>query len=76
MKKVEGSEVVDSLTNLTTKEEMHNDPNMAYRMRCKLGTKSVRGECVDKDKTVTVVLSPKVGKALTRFRDAVAGGRL
>lgn len=76
MKKLEGSEVVDSLTNLTTKEEMHNDPNTAYRMRCKHGTKSVRNDCIDKDKTVTVELSPKVGKALTRFRDAIVGGRL
>ena len=73
----QGKELVDSLENLSTKQQLHDDPNTAYRMPCPLGSKPFKSNCVRSNSLVTAELDPSASKALTQLRNKLlkAGGR-
>ena len=64
----QGTEKVESLGNLSTKQELHDDPTTNFRLRCSRGTKSVRGTCVDAEATVNVALNDSVSLALNKVQ--------
>jgi hypothetical protein len=65
----QGTEKVQSLENLSTKQELNDDPTTNFRMRCPVGTKSVRGTCVDANATVNIDLNSSVSLALDKVQN-------
>ena len=64
----QGTEKVQSLENLSTKQELHDDPTTNFRLRCRRGTKSVRGTCVDVKSPISVALNGSVSLALNKVK--------
>jgi hypothetical protein len=62
------NEKLDALKNLSTKQELHDDPTTNFRLRCRRGTKSVRGTCVSAKVSVTVDLNTSVSLALNKVQ--------
>ena len=65
----QGTEKVQSLENLSTKQELHDDPTTNFRLRCRRGTKSVRRTCVDAKATVNIDLNSSVSLALNKVQN-------
>ena len=69
MKPSQGTEKAHSLKNLTTKQQLHDDPTTAYTLPCPLGSKRVKSTCVKNSVLASVDLDPEASKALTQLRD-------
>ena len=65
----QGTETVSSLENLSTKQQLHNDPTTAYTLPCPHGSKRVKSTCVKNSVLVSVDLDPTASKALTQLRN-------
>ena len=74
---VQGKEKVDSLADLSTLQELHDDPNTRFRLPCPAGTKAVKATCVKQATPVTVTLDNSISQALNKVRDRLLarGGR-
>ena len=68
---IQGHELVDSLDDLSSKQELHDDPNTHYTMRCPGGTKSFKRTCVKGIKPVRAQLNEQISKSLTQVRARV-----
>jgi hypothetical protein len=72
-KSQQGSELLDSLDQLDTKQELNDDPTVNYKTRCGAGLKSVGAACVPKETKVSVNLNDSVSRSVTRLRDKLRG---
>lgn len=71
----QGTENVESLENLSTLQELHDDPNTKFRLPCPAGTKSAGATCVKRDAPVTVDLDNSASQALSKVRDRLLNRR-
>ena len=74
-KSQQGTELVDSLDDLDTKQELSDDPTVPYKSRCGAGLKSVGATCVPKETTVSVTLRNSVSWSLSKLRDRLQGAQ-
>ena len=62
------NEKLDALKNLSTKQELHDDPTTNFRLRCRSGTKSVGSAGVNATVPVNVALNSSVSLALKKVQ--------
>jgi hypothetical protein len=68
---LQGHELLDSLDQLRTKQELNDDPNTNYTMKCPAGSKSYYATCVRDTLAVRAKLKDSICKSLSQVRARV-----